>query len=152
MGQVNLSRLRQDLSRHEGRRTYLYSDATGKRVLGAVPGKITIGIGHNIEDNGLPDPIIDALLDWDVAQCMSDLDRSLPWWRKLDDVRMEVLVNMCFNLGISRLLGFKNTLRFIRVGMYRSAARGMLSSLWAKQVGRRAIELARQMEHGTLEA
>jgi len=55
---------------------------------------------------------------------------------------------MCFNMGITKLLGFKNTLRMMKAGDYDGAADGMLQSLWAKQVKGRADELAEQMRHG----
>ena len=55
---------------------------------------------------------------------------------------------MCFNMGIDTLLEFKNTLSFMQAGDYNSAANGMLSSLWAKQVGLRADNLAVMMRTG----
>ncbi|OPZ48986.1 MAG: hypothetical protein BWY95_00416 [Bacteroidetes bacterium ADurb.BinA104] len=55
---------------------------------------------------------------------------------------------MCFNLGIKGLLEFKNTLTFIAAGDWERAANGMLASKWAKQVGKRAIELSELMRKG----
>jgi lysozyme len=43
-------------------------------------------------------------------------------------------------MGIGGLLTFKNTLLLIKTGQYKKAADEMLKSLWAKQVGNRAIE------------
>ncbi len=59
-----------------------------------------------------------------------------------------VLLKMCFNLGIGGLLEFNNTLAFIAAGDWERAANGMLASKWAKQVGRRAIELSELMRKG----
>jgi len=66
---------------------------------------------------------------------------------------LEFDVNIFFpflklGLGINGLLGFKNTLEFTKVGDWERAANGMLASKWAKQVGRRAIELSELMRKG----
>ena len=67
--------------------------------------------------------------------------------------RRGLKLNMAFNLGVDGLLKFKNTLALLRSAIeghasYARVADGMLNSLWAKQVGRRADELARQMRTG----
>ena len=56
---------------------------------------------------------------------------------------------MCFNLGIGRLLNFRNFLSALQSGDHKAAAAEMLDSLWAKQVGARAQRLALQIETGT---
>ena len=111
-------------------------------------GKLTIGIGRNLDDVGLFPSEIDFLLINDIIRCHIDLDRNIPWWVNLDDVRKRVLLDMCFNLGINGLLGFKNTLRLIFMGDFSQAAGNMLSSKWARQVGRRASRLAQMMQTG----
>ena len=88
------------------------------------------------------------LLECDIRRVKADLDLALSWWRGLDDVRQRVLVNMAFNLGITRLLGFKNTLAAMQAGNYADAAKGMLDSKWATQVGARATRLAAMMRDG----
>lgn len=79
---------------------------------------------------------------------IKELDRNLSWWKNLDEVRQRVLFDMCFNLGVTKLLAFKNTLEAIRTGRYDDAAAGMLNSLWAKQVKGRATRLANMMRTG----
>lgn len=123
----------------EGRRSQLYKDTVGK---------ITGGVGHNFDDRGLSPAVIDLMLDEDMDVAIADLDRALPWWRQMSERRQQALANMCFNLGIKRLLGFNNTLRFMRDGAYPAAAEGMLDSLWARQVGDRAKRLAKMMREG----
>jgi lysozyme len=66
----------------------------------------------------------------------------------MDEVRQGVLIDMAFNLGVSGLLAFSNTLRYIKNGDYMQAATNMLLSKWAGQVKGRARELALQMESG----
>ena len=53
-----------------------------------------------------------------------------------------------FQMGVDGLLGFKNTLAMIQSGRYSDAAKGMLSSLWAKQTPARAKRMSEQMRTG----
>lgn len=59
---------------------------------------------------------------------------------------------MSFNLGIAKLLGFKNTLAFAKAGDWARAASNMLQSAWAGQVGARAIRLSHQLLTGVHQA
>ena len=47
---------------------------------------------------------------------------ALPWFAEIDSVRQDALINLCFNLGMTRLLGFKNALTAMSVGDYDKAA------------------------------
>jgi lysozyme len=134
-----IDHLIKQLRRDEGVRLKPYKDTVGK---------LTIGIGRNLDDVGISNVEADTLLKNDVTRAMADLDKHLPWWATLDDARRGVLVNMAFNLGIHGLLGFKNTLRMIETGRYNDAADNMLQSKWATQVGVRAQRLATQMRTG----
>jgi lysozyme len=93
---------------------------------------------------------MDRLLCDDLCDTFADLDRALPWWRGLDPVRQRVLVNMCFNLGITKLLEFVLTLAAIKAAQYETAAREMLASDWAKEVGKRANRLSIMMKTGVI--
>jgi len=124
---------------HEGKRSKPYKDTVGK---------LTIGVGRNLDDVGLFDDEIELLLINDLKRFERSLDKSLPWWRDLDEVRQRVILDMCFNMGLNGLLGFKNTLAKIKAHDWAGARRGMLQSKWAKQVGARAIRLADMMLTG----
>ncbi|WP_186056497.1 glycoside hydrolase family protein [Burkholderia gladioli] len=148
---MNLSLLEAELRRDEGVRYSIYLDTAG------IP---TVGVGHNCQVSPLPagwacpltDVQVNQLLSGDIASTLEKLDRSLPWWRGMDEVRQRVIANMCFNLGIGTLLTFKNTLAAMQRGSYSVAAAGMLNSKWATQVGARATRLARAMETGVMPA
>lgn len=132
----------EQLTRHEGYRRSAYQDTNGYW---------TIGIGRMIDkklNGGLTKEEAQYLLQNDLDRCATELDAKIPWWQTLSTNRRYVLLNMCFNLGISKLLTFKNTLKMVQDGKYDDAAKGMLNSLWAKQVGNRAKELAEQMRKG----
>jgi lysozyme len=147
MNDENLKRLIAELRRDEGVRYSVYKDTKGID---------TVGVGHNLQAKPLPagwkcplnDTQVDSLLDDDLEDVFHDLDRNLPWWTDLNDVRQRVICNMAYNLGITKLLGFRNTLVFMRQGKYDAAADGMLASAWATQVKGRALRLADMMRKG----
>ena len=62
--------------------------------------------------------------------------------------RQLALLSMAFNLGGPRLAGFVKMRRAIAMQDWRAAADAALDSLWARQVGSRATELARMLERG----
>lgn len=147
---MNLTNLKARLHVSEGNREYPYDDATGKRYARGVPvkGFLTIGVGHNLDAKPLSPRVIDMILEEDIQDAINDLERRHPWTKTLDPVRKSVLVDMCFNMGINKLSGFVNTLRMVQKGDYLGASKGMLQSLWASQVGKRAVELSRMMATG----
>jgi len=131
--------LAQELERDERRVKTVYLDSRGIT---------TVGIGRNLKDRGLSDDEIDYLLANDIKLVEADLDRNVPWWRNLSEARQRVLANMCFNMGITRLMGFKKMLAAALASDYHEAAAQMLDSTWATQVGKRATRLADMMQEG----
>lgn len=111
------------------------------------PDIITIGYGRNLTANGLRDVEADYMLAEDIRECIHQLQSRYPWFNSLDSVRQEVLVNMCFNLGITTLSTFR-MLSDVARGDYASAAERMRGYLWYRQVGRRGVRLANEMETG----
>ena len=110
------------LTRHEGRRCFPYTDTAGK---------LTIGVGRNLTDRGLSAAEIDLLLANDIALA-----------------RRHALVSMAFNLGQTRLAGFKRLRAAVRDGDWDRAAAEALDSRWATQTGRRADEVAALLRNG----
>lgn len=131
-------KLRTSLKRHEGIKALPYKDSVGH---------LTIGVGHNLDAEGLPPSIIEALLDWDLLHAVLLTDRLLPWARTLDDVRKRALTEMVFNLG-GRILGFREALAHAQAGRWDGAADAFLDSLWARQVGQRALTLTTMLRTG----
>lgn len=124
---------------HEGERLKPYR---------CTAGKLTIGVGRNLEDRGISAAESAYLLGNDVDHHWRELVKAVPWVEQLDEVRQHVLLDMAFNLGIAGLLGFKNTLATIKAGDFQKASVMMLDSRWAKQVGGRADRLATMMATG----
>jgi len=110
-------------------------------------GKTSIGIGRNLDDNGLTLEEIHYLLDNDIKRCKRELE-IYPWYILSPPGVRDALVNMCFNMGIKRLLGFKNMITALLARNYRKAAMEALDSKWAKQVGKRAHDVADVIRKG----
>lgn len=127
------------LMKHEGLRLRAYK---------CTAGKTTVGYGRNLDDKGITQEEAEFLLDNDIKAVISSCRETFVWFIFLDNVRQAVVADMVFNLGLGRFLGFKNTIAAIRDKEWDKAAEGMLNSLWAKQVGNRAVELAEMMKTG----
>jgi lysozyme len=126
------------IKRHEGLRLKPYRDTEGH---------LTIGYGRALNIVGISNDEADAMLGHDVADVVSKLDR-FPWFKSLGEVRAAVLIDMAFNLGWLKLLGFAHFLDAIERSDFETAAKEMLDSEWAKQVGARAEELSTMMKTG----
>ncbi|MBO4674623.1 MAG: glycoside hydrolase family protein, partial [Elusimicrobiaceae bacterium] len=124
--------------RYEGLNVYPYRCPAGC---------LTIGYGHNLE-NGISQQTAEFMLQEDLQQACRLLRKQFVWWENLDEVRQFVLTDMCFNMGISKLRTFKKFLAAVARNDYLLAAREMLESKWACQVGYRARELAEMMKTG----
>ncbi len=111
-------------------------------------GKMTIGYGRNLTDSGITQLEAADMLENDLQKHISDLYRAYPYVETLDGVRQIVLADMCFNLGIARLSQFVKMWDAVQRGDFVDAAREMLDSKWARQVGQRAVDLAVGMERG----
>ena len=155
------------LKKHEGLKLKPYRCSAGK---------LTIGYGRNLDDKyfskielkfifgkteiakdkvlsilkegGITKEQAEFLLAEDISQCILDLKNKLNWFDSIDSVRQDIMMDMCFNLGIRGLLKFKNTLGLIKNKKYIEASKEMLRSDWANQVGYRAIELSGMMKTG----
>lgn len=152
----------QRLMLNEGMRNKAYYDTEGK---------LTIGIGRNLDDNPLTQEEICYighnarskaitneqacyLCRNNIASVKADLDKYLPWWRDLNIDRQFVMIDLCFNLGIGNekkktgLLGFQRTLSSIAQGYYMKAADQLMQSKYARQVGIRARRNAYSLKTG----
>jgi lysozyme len=111
-------------------------------------GKLTIGVGRNLEDRGISKKEALYLLDNDIEEVSAELSRRLPWFSDLNGPRKAVLIDMAINLGIDGLFKFKRTLAAVARGDYAEAAREMKDSQWYRQVKSRGVRLVAQMRTG----
>lgn len=113
-------------------------------------GKLTIGYGRNLEDTGITEQEASMMFEHDFATAeaytrvlLTSLGKE---WSTFPEQRLYVLTDMIFNMGYTRVLGFKKMLEAIKKDDYKTAAKEMLDSNWARQVGNRATKLAALMQ------
>ncbi len=136
-----MSRLSDMITRHESSETYAYKCTSGK---------LSIGVGRNIDAAGgigLSQDEIAYLLANDIRRCKKELE-EFPWFPSLDDVRQDALIDMCFNMGITRLRTFKKAMGAMENQDYQQAADHFFDSRWARQVPNRAIEICDMIRTG----
>ncbi len=142
---MNIEQCKTEIKRHEGEVLEIYMDSLGYK---------TLGVGHLCQPN-------DPEYSWEVGTSVSqevvdmyyedDFDKHYKEaihvfgnqedFYKLPEKIQHVLVNMCFNLGGSRLSKFKNMLKACREHNWKEMSAQMQDSRWFTQVGRRSIEL-----------
>jgi lysozyme len=127
------------LIEQEGYRQFPYFDS--RQIL-------TIGIGRNLKTHGISQSEALIMLDNDIADNTHLLQKYLPVFDSLDEIRKGVLVNMSFNLGVEGILKFRNMIACLAKQDWDGAAQQMLDSEWHEQVGERAIDLAHIMLTG----
>lgn len=120
------------IKRHEGLRLKPYL---------CTAGKLTIGYGRNLETNGISGDEAEYLLKNDIERATWACYERIPFFSDAPFQVQDVLVNMCFQLGINGLLAFKKTLKLLEEKKYSEASKEMLNSNWAKQTPNRAKEL-----------
>ncbi len=111
-------------------------------------GKLTIGIGRNLDDVGLSQNEAFYLLENDLKSCENLCRDTFSWFETLNLIRQGVVIEMVFNLGINGFLGFKRMIKALMIRDYGGASEEMLNSRWAEQVGRRATVLSTLMRKG----
>lgn len=145
--------LKEQLVKHEGLRLKPYHCPAGK---------LTIGVGHNIDAHPLPDVLahhLDTfgcisedmayeLLEWDVAQSVTDCNRLYRDFDKFSERRQWALIDFVFNVGFRTAKSFYNTNRAINRGDWQAAAEGLKKSLWARQVGSRSDTIIEMVRNG----
>lgn len=146
---------------------YLFDDVEFDEGIKLKPYKDTrgiwsIGIGHNIK----ADPAMNAQLQHlltsgitidqartiflhDVKTAEIALDLHIPWWRTMDDVRQDVFLNICFNVGCGELLTWHHFLAYSQQKQYTSAGKELAGTQpWMSQVKSRGARLSKQFSSG----
>jgi lysozyme len=140
---------------HEGYRKHCYKDTKGVD---------TIGYGYNLKaniielssieiayfySNGMTKEEAERILKCCIEQCRKTLNEEFFWFNVLAPARQDVLINMVYNIGLTRLNKFVKMIAFIEKEDWVGAAGEMLDSKWHKDVGQRAITLSAQMVRNT---
>lgn len=126
-------------------------------------GKLTIGVGRNLEDNPLNSEELKALGDYkhgitvngakmllrnDITRCYNYLESNIKSFKELNSDRQYALVDMCFNLGIDGFKKFRRMIRAIEHKDFYMASVECIRSSYAKQVPKRAKKIAKVIFSG----
>lgn len=128
------------LIRHEGLKLRPYRDTVGK---------LTIGVGRNLDDVGITEAEALHLLANDIVKVSQQLMAQLPVYNQLDDTRKLALVDMGF-MGVHKLLGFKGMIAALEAQDWEAASNHCLASKWATQVHGRANDIATMIRTGEI--
>jgi len=125
---------------HEGERLKPYR---------CTAGKLTIGVGRNIEDVGISQDESRYMLANDIRACEIDLQRIFPGFLGFTQGRQWALIDMRFNLGPYRFRKFKCMIAAINDGDWLGAGNEARNSRWASQVQKIRVEtIVRQLKEG----
>ena len=136
--------LKDKILAHEGSERFAYKDSEGH---------LTIGVGRCIdkeEGNGLSMDEQLYLLDNDIAKCRAELYRCNFYRDEKNVVRQDALVELCFNMGIAKLMRFIKMISALESKNYQEASKELANSEWAKEVSlERVMDLQYRIENGS---
>ena len=121
------------IKHHEGFRAKVYQ---------CTEGYDTIGYGFAIKDLELDEDISEMILMRKLDNLMTRIGKTFVWWRSADSTVKDVVVEMCYQLGVSGFSKFKKTIDHLENKRYGKASAEMLDSKWARQTPNRALELS----------
>jgi lysozyme len=138
-----LEHIKKQLIIDEGVRLDVYEDSLGN---------LTVGVGHLVQEKDqltfgqvITQKHCDALFAADLSRTIYSCERDIDGWNAFPDEIQEILVNMAYNLGITGLLKFVNTLKFLRNHQYDEAADALIDSRWYTQVGYRSKRIVARL-------
>ena len=132
------SDLIKQIKEHEGLRLKPYKCSAGK---------LTIGYGHNLEDNGLSQSVCEYILIEDIEEAKKNLYAvfTKDFFDDLNDKQKIALIDMMFNLGLSRFLTFKKFILAVKQQNSERASVEIIHSKAYTQAKRRYQLLAEQI-------
>ena len=142
---MDIEKCKAEIKRHEGEVLEIYEDSLGYK---------TLGIGHLCKPEDpeykwevgtkVPQEVVDMYYEDDfdkhLAEAIHVFGTEEAFYNLPENIQ-HVLVNMCFNLGGTRLSKFKNMIAASRSNNWEQMAAEMENSRWYSQVGRRSQEL-----------
>ena len=145
---MDLEKLRKQLEIDEGVKYEIYNDHLGYP---------TFGIGHLVipsdieyrEDVGtrVSEERVRECFDKDVQSVLRDCTLLYKDFDELPEEAKQIIANMMFNMGYTRLSKFKGMKRGVDARDWNKAADEMVDSRWYKQVTNRANRLVERMRN-----
>jgi lysozyme len=125
--------------KEEIKRQLTYDEGKRSKPYVCSAGKLTIGIGRNLEDVGISEATVEELFTEDLNKCIIHAQRLFPnHWDTFSDLRKAGIINMIFNLGAVGFSQFKNMIDAIKKNDSEGIRKHGAASLWAHQVKSRA--------------
>ena len=94
-------------------------------------GKLTIGVGRNLDANGISEDEAMYLLENDIQRVIDSLDKNWSVWRQLPIPCQEVVIDCTFQMGITGWMNFRRTRALMEMGAYLEASEEILRSKYA---------------------
>lgn len=131
-----LAEAKEMLIKHEGIRVHPYKCSEDK---------LTIGIGRNLEANGISEEEAMYLLGNDIDRVINNLDKIFPAWKVMPKRARLVCIDMSFQMGITGFMNFRRTRALMEMGAWLEASEELLRSKYAVQTPNRAAYNSRQL-------
>lgn len=131
-----MQKIFEDIKKHEGFKSKVYK---------CTEGYDTIGYGFAIKDLIIDKDVADLILMKKLHALLERVIIAFPWFKDIEDDAKEVVINMCYQLGLRGFSKFKKTIYLLETEQYEDASVEMLDSLWAKQTPNRAKELSEKL-------
>lgn len=126
-----LVKISKHILKMEGKKTHPYKCSAGQ---------ITIGIGRNLTDNGLSEDEIEYLFEHDMmrveAEAISEFGDKR--WESFSLKVKLVILDMLFNMGLSRFKTFKKMIKALKQFNWREASEELRNSRYFRQNTSRA--------------
>ena len=129
-----MKNLIENIKESEGFVEHVYNDSLG------IP---TIGYGFAIKDLILDEDIAEEILLRKVKALALRVQNKFDWFNTAPDIIKEVVIEMCYQLGLGGFSKFKKTIFYLEKENYLEASKEMLDSKWAKQTPNRAKKLSK---------
>lgn len=129
------------LKQNEGFRETVYLDHLGNP---------TIGYGFLVSHLRLDEAVSDIILRQIVDKIIASVKVKYPWYSEMPHPVKSVIVEMCYQMGMSGFSKFKRTQKLMQAKDFRGAAASIRASKWHSQTPARCERLARivEDEHG----
>jgi len=118
------------------------SEGFRDKVYKCTEGYDTIGYGFAIKDLIMDEDIAETILIRKLDSLLERINRKFPFVKDLPIDVKDVVVEMCYQLGLGGFSKFKQTIALLRLGNFKDAADEMLDSRWSRQTPNRAQKLA----------
>lgn len=133
---MNQDKIKDMLVRHEGLRLHAYKCSEGF---------LTLGVGRNLDANGISEDEAMYMLDNDIKRVTKNLENVWGVYRTFPEKARMVCIDMSFQMGISGFMNFRQTRALMEMGCWLEASEELLRSRYANMTPNRALYNSRQL-------